>query len=80
MPIPRLARLDAPGILHHVIGRGIERKEIFLRMLANWLDPALVATLETRRRKKKEWHRRRKLTTLGPTPNQLTFFFTITLP
>lgn len=27
--MPRLARLDAPGILHHVIIRGIERKEIF---------------------------------------------------
>jgi hypothetical protein len=27
--MPRLARLDAPGILHHVMGRGIEKKEIF---------------------------------------------------
>ncbi len=27
--MPRLARLDAPSILHHVIGRGIERKRIF---------------------------------------------------
>ena len=27
--MPRLARLDAPGILHHVMGRGIERKKIF---------------------------------------------------
>jgi REP element-mobilizing transposase RayT len=27
--MPRLARLDAPGILHHVMGRDIERKEIF---------------------------------------------------
>jgi len=35
-----------------------------LKMLAQWLDPAIVATLETRRRLKKEWHRRRKLTTL----------------
>lgn len=35
-----------------------------LRMLAQWLDPALVATLETRRRLKNEWHRRRKLSTL----------------
>jgi hypothetical protein len=26
----RLARLDATGILHHVMGRGIERKEIEL--------------------------------------------------
>lgn len=29
--MPRLARLDAPGVLHHVMGRGIERKKIFLR-------------------------------------------------
>ncbi len=29
MPMPRFAGLDAPGILHHVIGRGIERKMIF---------------------------------------------------
>jgi len=28
--MPRLARLDAPGILHHVIGRGIERGKIFV--------------------------------------------------
>ena len=28
--MPRLARLDAPGVLHHVMGRGIERREIFL--------------------------------------------------
>ena len=26
----RLARLDAPGVLHHVMGRGIEQKKIFL--------------------------------------------------
>ena len=28
--MPRQARLDAPGVLHHVIGRGIEGKEIFM--------------------------------------------------
>ena len=28
--MPRLARLDAPGVLHHVMGRGIERRDIFL--------------------------------------------------
>lgn len=28
--MPRLARLDAPGVLHHVIGRGIEQRKIFL--------------------------------------------------
>ena len=27
--MPRLARLDAPGVLHHVMIRGIERREIF---------------------------------------------------
>jgi len=27
--MPRLSRLDASGILHHFIGRGIERKELF---------------------------------------------------
>ena len=25
-----LARLDAPGVLHHVMGRGIERRKIFI--------------------------------------------------
>jgi REP element-mobilizing transposase RayT len=28
--MPRSARIDAPGVLHHVIGRGIERRKIFL--------------------------------------------------
>ncbi|MEN6321687.1 MAG: transposase [Syntrophaceae bacterium] len=27
--MPRSARLDAPGVLHHVMGRGIERSDIF---------------------------------------------------
>ncbi|MBW2608176.1 MAG: hypothetical protein JRD05_11135 [Deltaproteobacteria bacterium] len=27
--MPRLARLDAPGVLHHVIIPGIERNKIF---------------------------------------------------
>ena len=31
--MPRLARLDAPGILHHVMGRGIERKKIFINVM-----------------------------------------------
>ena len=35
-----------------------------LRLLAHWLDPALVAILQNRRHRKKEWHRRRKLATL----------------
>ena len=28
--MPRLARIDAPGVLHHVMIRGIERRKIFL--------------------------------------------------
>ncbi len=28
--MPRLARLDAPGVVHHVMARGIERRRIFL--------------------------------------------------
>jgi len=27
--MPRLARLDAPGVLHHAMGRGIEQRKIF---------------------------------------------------
>ena len=27
--MPRVSRLDAPGVLHLVMGRGIERREIF---------------------------------------------------
>ena len=27
--MPRLARLDAPGVLHHIMGRGIEGNDIF---------------------------------------------------
>jgi len=27
--MPRTVRLDAPGVLHHVMIRGIERREIF---------------------------------------------------
>jgi REP element-mobilizing transposase RayT len=27
--MPRLARLEVPGLLHHVIIRGIERRNIF---------------------------------------------------
>ena len=29
-PMPRQARLDAPGVLHHIMIRGIERRNIFL--------------------------------------------------
>jgi len=27
--MPRLARLDSPGVLHHIMIRGIERRKIF---------------------------------------------------
>ena len=27
--MPRQARIDAPGALHHIICRGIERKQLF---------------------------------------------------
>ncbi len=27
--MPRQARIDSPGLLHHIISRGIERREIF---------------------------------------------------
>ena len=27
--MPRLARLDAPGVLHHVMGRGFEGRKVF---------------------------------------------------
>jgi hypothetical protein len=30
--MPRKARIDAPGALHHVMARGIERRIIFLRI------------------------------------------------
>lgn len=35
-----------------------------LGLLAHWLDHDLVSVLEDRRRRKEEWHRRRKLATL----------------
>jgi REP element-mobilizing transposase RayT len=28
--MPRQARLDAPGVLHHIMMRGIERRKIFM--------------------------------------------------
>lgn len=35
-----------------------------LRVLAQWIDPILVAMLQNRRRLNKEWHRHRKMATL----------------
>jgi hypothetical protein len=31
--MPRQSRIDAPGALHHVIARGIERRNIFINNL-----------------------------------------------
>ena len=32
----RLARLDAPGVLHHIIIRGIERRKILIPKLSDF--------------------------------------------
>lgn len=47
-----------------LIPRRIPMRKPDLRLLAQWLDPALVSVLEDRRRRKKEWQRRRKLATV----------------
>ena len=46
--MPRLAPLDAPGVLHHVIGRGIERKGIFFNDAdrTDFLDRLAVSVAE----------------------------------
>ena len=48
--MPRLARLDAPGVLHHIIIRGIERRKIFRddRDRENFLDRLERILLETK--------------------------------
>jgi len=48
--MPRLARLDAPDVLHHVIIRGIERRKIFMDNLDrdNFLDRLSILLPETR--------------------------------
>ena len=42
--MPRQARLDAPGAMHHVMGRGIERKNIF-RSAADRVHGVTIAEL-----------------------------------
>jgi len=47
--MPRLARLDAPGVFHHIIIRGIERRKIFRdnrdrENLLEWLGKLLPGT------------------------------------
>ncbi len=48
--MPRLARLDAPGVLHHVIIRGIEHRKIFKddKDRDNFLDRLVVLLPETK--------------------------------
>lgn len=48
--MPRLARLDAPGVLHHIIIRGIERRKIFRdnRDRGNFLERLGKLLLETK--------------------------------
>ncbi|MFO7785937.1 MAG: transposase [Thermodesulfobacteriota bacterium] len=48
--MPRQARLDAPGIVHHIIIRGIERRKIFLdaRDYDDFLDRLATLLPETR--------------------------------
>ena len=36
--MPRRARIDAPGALHHIIVRGIERRKIFLMKATSFQD------------------------------------------
>jgi REP element-mobilizing transposase RayT len=47
--MPRKARIDAPGALHHIIVRGIERKDIFRDSLdySNLLDRIEIVLTET---------------------------------
>ena len=48
--MPRLARLDAPGVFHHIIIRGIERRKIFRddRDRENFLERLGTLLLETK--------------------------------
>jgi len=51
--MPRRARLDTPGTLHHVIVRGIERRRIVN-------DVADRKNFEKKREKKRGSHRKRR--------------------
>jgi len=48
--MPRLARLDAPGVLHHIMIRGIERRNIFRndKDREDFLDRLSILLLETK--------------------------------
>ena len=47
--MPRLSRLDAPGVLHHIIIRGIERRKIFRddKDKDNFIDRLFILLPET---------------------------------
>ncbi len=47
--MPRLPRIDAPGVLHHIMIRGIERRRIFNddRDRENFIDRLAVLLPET---------------------------------
>ena len=47
--MPRHARLDLPGLLQHVIVRGIERRKIFLGETDGYQESVLVARGRSRR-------------------------------
>ena len=54
--MPRRPRLDAPGVLQHVIARGIERRLIFRDDRAVGIRPAGVyRVLERGRQQAKHW-------------------------
>jgi hypothetical protein len=46
--IPRSARLDAPGALHHIIARGIEQKKICAKDEENILGNNFIFISEER--------------------------------
>ena len=48
--MPRKARIDAPGALHHIIVRGIERKAIFRDSIdySNIIDRLEIVLTETK--------------------------------
>ncbi len=48
--MPRIARLDTPGLLHHVMIRGIERRKIFktIRIVKTSLNGYLFSCLKPR--------------------------------
>ena len=52
--MPRSARIDAPGVLHHIIIRGIERRKIFRDDKDNLIDRLSILLSESRTEKCKK--------------------------